>query len=147
MEAFDISEDSLKLLSRDGRFLSKPVELSVAKKLGLAMNTNSNGGFDLQDLKTGRKFEVRLVTESGTFLAQNSMRGAGRSFDLRRFVDWIARLDGFLFVDCTRSTWSDMEESYLIYQVSRDCVMSWFQGLKRNTHLSLKKFHQLIDNL
>jgi hypothetical protein len=145
--AFALDAGLLKRLSQDGRFLSKPLELSLAHAFGLRINTNSNGSFDVECPDFGMKYEVRLVTLSGTNITPSRMRGAGRSFDLPRFVRWVSSLHGFYFIDCVGTSWSSGDtELFPVYKVSRECAMSWFQGLP-SPHLSAAKFQQLISAL
>lgn len=101
-EALHLSKEDIIDYFRDGRRMSFILERRICKEiLGGRMPKSEGSSFDIFD-KEGNKWEVRCVTEQGTYFCPSSMIGAGRFFDEEGFLNKLKEIKGYILADITK---------------------------------------------
>ena len=101
-EAMHLSKDDVVDYFRDGRRISFILERRICKEvLGGRMPKSEGSAFDIFD-KEGNKWEVRCVTDQGTYFCPSSMIGAGRHFDEEGFLNKLKEIKGYILADITK---------------------------------------------
>lgn len=101
-DAMCLSKQDVIDYFRDGRRISFILERRICKEvLNGTMPKSEGSAFDIFD-KDGSKWEVRSVTDSGTYFCPSSMIGAGRSFDEEGFISKLEEIKGYILVDITK---------------------------------------------
>lgn len=101
-EALHLSKDDTISYFRDGRRISFILERRICKDvLGGEMPKSEGASFDIFD-KEGNKWEVRCVTDTGTYFCPSSMIGVGRVFDEIGFIDKLKEIKGYILADITK---------------------------------------------
>lgn len=94
-------EDVIKYFT-DGRRMSFILERRICKEvLGGKLPESEGAWFDLFDAD-GEKWEVRSITNQGTYFCPSSMIGAGRNFDEDGFLNKLENIKGYILADITQ---------------------------------------------
>ena len=101
-EALCLSKEDVIDYFKDGRRISFILERRICREvLGGKMPKSEGESFDIFD-KDGGKWEVRSVTDTGTYFCPSSMIGAGRSFDEDGFISKLQGIEGYILADITK---------------------------------------------
>ena len=101
-EAMHLSKDDVVDYFKDGRRMSFILERRICKEVfGGSMAKSEGSSFDIFD-KNKDKWEVRCVTDQGTYFCPSSMIGAGRYFDEEGFLNKLKEIKGYILADITK---------------------------------------------
>jgi hypothetical protein len=100
-DAMYLSEEDVIKYFKDGRRISYILERRICKEVLHGELPESEGAwFDLFDAD-GERWEVRSVTDKGTYFCPSSMIGAGRVFDEDGFLKKLENIKGYILADIT----------------------------------------------
>jgi hypothetical protein len=100
--AMHLSKEDVIDYFKDGRRMSFILERRICKEvLDGKMPKSEGASFDIFD-KEGGKWEVRCVTDTGTYFCPSSMIGAGRFFDEKGFLSKLEGIKGYILADITK---------------------------------------------
>lgn len=100
-EAMFLAEEDVVKYFKDGRRMSFIVERRICNEVLHGDLPESEGAwFDLFDAD-GEKWEVRCVTDKGTYFCPSSMIGGGRTFDENGFLKKLENIKGYILADIT----------------------------------------------
>ena len=136
----DIPEARLFEKYKDGRRIGLLIEDDLTFKFdNLVRALDEQSEFDLLDLKTGYKYEVRTVSQHGANLVPSRMIGAGRSIDIEGVLKKFRSVDYFIFCCIT---------DIPIIKVFSMCSKNFFVNRKEViTKLTPKNIKDIILNL
>ena len=97
--------DDMKIMFSDGRTMGLIAERLVASMFDDLEMVTGDGPFDLIDMRDGRRFEVRCVTDRGFSVSPSAQRGAGRKIDIDAHLERLEMIDAFILVDIRGIKW------------------------------------------
>ena len=94
--------------------------------------------------KRARRYEIRCLTDAASFIPSSQM-GAGRKFDENGFMEKLANVDYYLFVDVTPAT--IRAGSLPVYQVTSARVRTLYAAgkLGKGGRIARSTFLKLIS--
>jgi hypothetical protein len=125
---------------QDGRRASFIVERRLAYEYLQGRIADSEGaGYDVFD-KSGKKWEVRCLTRGGMYFCPSYMKGSGRKFEEKGFLEKLDEIEGYLVGRITHFP------EVPIYEIGKDQVYKWWKSGKLGTtsEVSLKKAEELF---
>jgi len=142
-KVFKISRADVREYFTDGRRVSFIIERRMAREILKGQLADSEGDeFDIID-SSGRKWEVRSISEGGIYFCPSYMVGSGRKFDKNGFMSKIKRIDGYIITDIV--SFPDMP----FWVIKKEIVLDWWKRkeLGTTTKISRQKILKLIENL
>jgi hypothetical protein len=130
--AMGISEEDTIKYFTDGRRISFLIERRLCNEVAFGTLPESEGApYDFKD-HSGRIWEVRSVTKQGVYFCPSNMKGSGRSFDEKGFIDKLDLVDGYFLADITTFpvveywtvTSDDVKNMYLNGELSKTSDIS-----------------------
>jgi hypothetical protein len=84
---------------KDGR-TSEILQTYITKHFKNLRETDSCSSFDILDVKTAKKYEVKtLAKRPSVSLYPSSMSGVGRTYNEKNHKKWIKAIDGVIVID------------------------------------------------
>lgn len=125
---------------QDGRRASFIVERRLAYEyLGGRIAESEGAGYDVFD-KYGKKWEVRCLTRRGMYFCPSYMKGSGRKFEEKGFLEKLDEIEGYLVGRITNFP------EVPIFEIKKDKVLKWWKSgeLGTSSDISLKKAEALF---
>jgi len=138
-QSMQMSPAQVMIYFSDGRRAAFWFESTVAKKLGVEPVTAQGSPYDVKDL-SGRKWEVRTLTQNGIFFDPSGKHGTGRAYNEADFLNKLKQITGFYVGDLTQFP------QVPFYRLSAATIYAWHRSgqMKKATIQSADKVRRLI---
>ena len=127
---------------QDGRRASFIVERRLAYEYLQGRIADSEGAsYDVFD-KEGKKWEVRSLTKGGLYFCPSYMKGSGRTFNEKGFLEKLDEIEGYLVAQITDFP------NVPVFKIPKNQVLKWWRSSQLGTtsEISLKKARELFAN-
>jgi len=139
-ESLHISKEDTLTYFRDGRRASFIMERRLAYDFLKGRVAKSEGAaYDVFD-KDGKKWEVRSLTKKGLYFCPSYMKGSGRTFNEKGFLEKLDEIEGYLVAQITDFP------NVPVFRISGSQVLKWWLAgeLGTTSEIGLKKAKDLF---
>lgn len=135
-----LNEEEVKAYFTDGRRVSFIIERYVAKIFNGELAGSEKAGYDII-LNRNEKWEVRSVTERGTYFTPSNQVGKGRDFNKEGFMRKLQDIRGYILADVTKFP------EVPIYKVPSEVVQKWWEEgkLGKKANVSYQRIIKLLE--
>ena len=138
-----LSVDDTLTYFQDGRRCSFITERRIAREfIGGRIADSEGAAYDVFD-QDGKKWEVRSLTNSGIYFCPSYMKGSGRTFEEKGFLEKIEEIEGYYVAKINNFP------VVPVYKIAADQVLTWYNKgqLGKTTAVSLSKMEQLLTTI
>jgi len=142
-EQLHLTVDETLTYFQDGRRCSFITERRIAREfIGGRIADSEGAAYDVFD-QDGKKWEVRSLTNSGIYFCPSYMKGSGRVFEEKGFLEKIEEIEGYYVAKINNFP------VVPVYKISADRVLTWYKKgqLGKTTAVSLSKMEQLLKTI
>jgi len=142
-EQLHLTVDETLTYFQDGRRCSFITERRIAREfIGGRLADSEGAAYDVFD-QDGKKWEVRSLTNSGIYFCPSYMKGSGRVFEEKGFLEKIEEIEGYYVAKINNFP------VVPVYKISADQVLAWYKKgqLGNTTAVSLSKMEQLLKTI